>query len=410
MNKKTYVIVGNGIAGLTAAMRIREQDETGEIILIGDEKQLTYSRPMITKAPIIGFDYSNFIIKDEKWYEENRITVMTSTRVTALSAENKEITLDNGQVLHYDKCILATGSESFVPPIPGADKKGVYVARKIADIAQMRLRKLMAKNAVVIGGGVIGLEMAWELKKAGLEVVVLEQAPYLMERLLDAQSAAVLEQIITSQGIGVVTGKGIDQIAGDAYAQQVILKDGTTYDADLVVLSCGIKPNIDLAQQAGAQTGRSIMVNAKMETSVKDLYACGDCAEFQGMNLALWEQSVKQGEIAAYNACGKEAEYTSIKTNLILNGMKTSLYMMGDLGKKADTAYETLVKEDHNKTSAYFTVNERMPLRYSYEKYYFVQGQITGGILIGDLSRIDQLQEWLQNGASYETVNSIINN
>lgn len=400
--KETFVIIGNGIAGLTAAKTIRDLNKECKIVLIGDEPYLTYSRPMITKAPIVGFDISKFIIHNKEWYIENNITILTDIKAESICNDTKIVTLSNGNELKYDKCILATGSESFVPPIPGADKQGVFVARKIDDIANMRLYRLKCKNAVVIGGGVIGLEAAWELKKSGLNVVVLEQASNLMGRLLDTQSAQALKDIVVSQGITVVNDVQIDRIDGNNKSEKVILKDGTAYDADIVILSCGIKPNVEIAKTAGVNVGRSIIVDKYMKTNVEDIYACGDCAEYNGMNLALWEQSVKQGEIAAKNACGEIAEYDQIKTNLIFNGIKTSLYTVGDIGKDETLEYKDVVIESNDKQTKYFMINNPNQLGYTYEKYYFSNDVIVGGVLIGDLSKKNILKDSIEEKASYE--------
>ena len=380
-----YVVLGTGIAGLTAAITIRENDSNCEIVMVGDEKYLSYSRPMITKAPLKGFDVSKFIIKDEAWYQEHNIKIVTGAKVTSIEANSKTIILSNGDTLVYDKCIYALGAKSFIPPIKGADHDIVTVVRTIDDVAKLRTKMLTAKKAVVVGGGVVGLEMAWELKKVGMEVVILEASKHLMGGLLDEQSADVFESKIESVGIKIYTEVDIDVIG---YNNQVVLKDGNSFPADLVILSCGIAANTDVAIKAGIAVNRAVVVNDKMETSVKDIYACGDCAEYNGSNYALWQQAISQAQVAGANSCNKNVKYKDIERFILFNGANTSLFAMGDFTseKVSVHTYDDVCKKE-------FLVNERMETKNSYEKYFHIQGKIVGGVLIGDLSKMAKLKK-----------------
>ncbi len=394
--KTNVVIVGGGIAGLNCAENIRKLNKSANITIIGKEPYLTYSRPMISKAPLVGFDITPFLVHTANWYADNDIVFLPNTQVTSLNVISKNVELSTGEVLPYDKCVLATGAESFRPPMPGAEKKGVFVVRTIDDVANMRSHCLKTTNAVVIGGGVIGLEIAWELHKRGVKVTVLERESVLMERLLDKASSLKLQELIEKQGITVYTHVETDALIGDDDVKQVVLKDGKVIPAELVVLSCGVKANTQLAVDANIKTERAIVVDDKMQTSYADIYACGDCAQFNGINLALWDQSIKQSEVVAQNICGENAVYTQIKSAIILNGFHSSLFAVGDVGKKLDTTYTELIFENRLQNST-FMVNPQSENLQTYEKYFFVNDVIVGGVIIGDLSPMSILESAIEN-------------
>jgi len=374
-----YVILGNGIAGFTAAKTLREQHHDSEIILISEEPYLSYNRPMMTKAPLRGFDFTNFFIKQEEWYHEKNIKLILNTKIINLNSEAKTVLLDNGDSIIYDKCIYALGAKSFTPPINGVNQNFVFHFRTIEDVANLR-KQLNAKTAIVIGGGVVGIESAWELKKMGTKVTLLEQATHLMKPLLDEPSAKILENLIIESGIQVKSGIEIEKITTD---KEVILKNSDTIKGDIIVLCCGIRPNTELAKNAGININRSVVVNEKMETNVPDIYACGDCAEYQGFNYALWKQAILQAEVAAINASGKNLEYTGFERAVLFNATSFSLFAIGDLQGRF------IVKEFSDISSPYFMVNKPKTINYSYQKYFLDENSvITGCVLIGDLHQM----------------------
>lgn len=389
------VILGNGIAGLTVATTIRELDQESEIIMVSEEATLSYSRPMLTKAPLKGFDFSQFIIKNDVWYQLNRIKLLLGKQVIAIHPNQKEIVLNDGTQLYYDKCIYALGAKSFVPPIPGVDQNEVFTIRKLEDIVALRTQCLIAKTAVVIGGGVIGLEVAWELRKAGLQVTVLEQAAYLMKTMLDYQSAKVLEDQVRTVGVEVQTGVNIKKIS---HKKTVMLADGAEYPADLVILSCGIRPNTELALKAGIKVNRGVVVNEYMETNMKDIYACGDCTEFQGNNFGLWIEAVKQAKIVSANLMDKRRCYQTMEKSLLFHGMNTSLFAMGEI-----TTDHSNISEVNHPNPTHFMVNNPLKAPYSYQKIFFKDKTLVGGVLIGDLRQMTQLKQAIKEKSEVVT-------
>lgn len=374
-----YVILGNGAAGLNAAKAIRERDKTGSVVMISNEKYRTYNRPMLTKAIREDLNEEQIAVEPGKWYQENRIYQILDKEAETVDLKEKEVLLSGGLRMKYTKLIYALGAESFVPPISGREKAGVSAIRRLEDTVRIARMLPDIKHAVVIGGGVLGLEAAWELKKAGCTVVVLEAAPVLMGRQLDEAAGQMLKNIAEDAGIAIQTGVTIEEIMGEEAVSGVRLTDGTMFAADLVIISCGVRANISLAEAMGIATDRAVIVNSKMETNLPGVYACGDCAQYEGMNYAVWPQAVEQGKIAGANAAGDRQEYAQRSAALSFNGMNTALYALGDNGSDPKLSYETeeMVDEENRK----------------YRKLYFLEGRLCGGILIGDVSGMAELTE-----------------
>lgn len=390
--KEYYVILGNGIAGLNAAKAIRERDKTGTVVMISNESCASYNRPMLTKTMLASLTAEQIAVEPESWYEENDICQILGRTVVSVDTEKSEVILDDGSQIHFTRLIYALGSECFIPPIPGSGREQVIAVRRISDVEKISGLLKRSKNAVVIGGGVLGLEAAWELKKAGLSVTVLEAAPMLMGRQLDATAGSILEEISRKNGIAIHTGVSISSIDGDesGAVSGVSLSSGETFPADLVIVSAGVRANTGLAQEMGLKTEKAVVVNSRMETGMKHVYACGDCAEYKGANFAIWPEASEQGRVAGANAAGDDLEYRPVSSALTFNGMNTSLYAAGDNGKNPNLLYKTVEFKDMGKEQ--------------YRKFYFLNNRLCGVILIGDLSQMARMSEALEQHASYKEV------
>lgn len=385
-----YVILGNGAAGFQAAKAIRERDKTGTVIMISNEKYPSYNRPMLTKSIVAGLTAEQIAIEGPDWYEENNIYQMLGRQVEAVDMKNKEVCLDDGSRIHFTKLIYALGSECFVPPMEGSTLPEVIAIRRLSDVEKVERQMQNSKNAVVIGGGVLGLEAAWELKKGGLHVEVLEVAPVLMGRQLDTGSAELLKKIAEKNGVNIHTGVSVEAIEGEEHVTGVRTADGHVYPAELVIVSAGVRANTALAKEAGIETERAVVVNSRMETNVPGVYACGDCAQYQGLNYAIWPEASEEGRVAGANAAGEGAEYTPVSAALTFHGMNTALFAAGDNGKNPNLLYKTVEFQDMGKGQ--------------YHKYYFLNNRLCGVILIGDLSKMAKLTSDLEKGASYKEV------
>ncbi|GHU49919.1 oxidoreductase [Clostridia bacterium] len=376
-----FLIIGNGAAGTTAAEEIRKRNKVCSIEILSREDVPAYNRPMLTKGILSDIDDINLYLKPAGWYEQNNITLSLSAHAAEIDTKSKSVRLEDGQVKAYDKLILATGAESFIPPIPGADLKGVISIRSLADIKKLQEALKTAKKAVVIGGGVLGLEAAWELRKAGLDVSVVEGGSHLMLRQLDSRAGALLQEAAVNAGVHISVGHGISQISGGPAlgASGVSLNNGTLLEADLVLLSTGVAQNKELAEKAGIDTDRSIIVDDRMATGAADVFACGDCASYEGRNYAIWMQAVEMGKVAGANAAGDNLRYNPVVPSNAFHGFGTSLFAVGDNGGDPHKTYKTFEIHDAAKGT--------------YEKLYFVNNRFTGGILLGDVSKSAMLLE-----------------
>lgn len=373
------VILGNGAAGLTAAQTVREHNKQCEIIMISNELLLSYRRPLLTKSLGKIPDLTEIIINDEAWYQQNGIKTILGKHITKINPETKTIHLDDHSEISYDKCIYALGAESFIPPVPGKDKKGVYAVRKMTDLWAIREQLPDTKKIVIIGGGVLGLEAAWELSKTGCQISVIERGESLMTRQLDADSSKLLSEIAESKGITVYYQADTSEITGDDQVTGILLKDGTHIETDMVIFSTGAIANTTIAKESQLAVNRGVLVNDYLETNIADIYACGDCAEYQGISYKLWTEASAMGQTAGKNCCGIPVKYHLDPPPLIYHGMDTMLFAIGTNGSNPDKHYEVVKKADDQQKT--------------YEAYYFEDNQLAGVIVVGGMERFDELNQ-----------------
>ncbi|MGI6070822.1 MAG: FAD-dependent oxidoreductase, partial [Blautia sp.] len=386
-SQEFYVILGNGAAGFYAAKAIRERDKTGSVVMVSNEEYPTYNRPMLTKSIMAGLNPQEIGVEPVSWYEENKVYQVLGKTVDQVDTAEREIVLSDGARLKYTKLIYALGAECFIPPMEGKEKPEVIAIRRLADTQKIASLLPKIKEAVVIGGGVLGLEAAWELHKSKCKVTVLEAAPRIMGRQLDTGASEMLMEISKANGIEIQTAVKIAGIEGEDHVTGVRLEDGTVLPAQLVVVSCGVRANTAVAKGMGLNVNRGVVVNGNMETSMEDVYACGDCAEFDGINYAIWPQAVEEGKTAGANAAGEALIYQTVPAALSFHGMNTALYAIGDNGSNSNLLYKTAEFKDRGKKQ--------------YEKYYFLNNRLCGAILLGDTSKMAKVTEAMEKGASF---------
>ena len=382
---RQYLILGGGIAGLEAARAIRERDKTGKITILSEENHLPYNRPMLTKALLADFSDDQMAVEKPEWFTDNDIRFVRNIKVESIDPDAKTV-LAGGETFRYDKLVYALGAYCFVPPFKGHDLNKVASIRTIEDAAKVKGMVPNIKTAAVIGGGVLGLEAAWALRRAKIDVTVIEGAPALMARQLNPTASEMIKTLSEKCGVKVYTAANTSEINEDG----VLLADGTLIPAELVIVSTGVRGNLAAAQEAGLSISRSIIVNDHMETSVPDIFAAGDCAEYNGINYALWSQSVEQGKTAGANAAGDDVTYETVDGALSFNGMNTSLFAIGDNGSDPAKLYKTVETTDLR--------------RGQYEKYTFDKNRLVGVILIGDTSRLAELTVKVREHAKFSDV------
>lgn len=376
--EERIIIIGNGAAGTTACEEIRKRNKKCSIELISKEAFAGYNRMMLSEGILSEISDEKILLHPEEWYEKNNISFTLNIEVKEINPGSRTIFLSDGSKKNYDKLILATGAEAFIPPIDGIDKEGVFTVHSLAEVNVMRnYMKSGVNNVVIIGGGIMGLETAWELRNSELNITILEKSPIIMDNQLDEKAAEFLLKSIENAGPHVITGAEIEEIIGGSHVTGIKLSDGRILETELIILSAGVEQNVKLAEDIGIQVGHSIVVNERMETCIKDIYACGDCAEYKGINYTLWSQAVEMATVAAINAAGGNATYSHSEPSVSFTGMNTSLFSIGDNGKNPNKKYITKehCDEEHQ----------------TYEKLYFANGRFCGGILLGDVNKAGEL-------------------
>lgn len=381
------VIIGASGAGMGAAVEIRKRNNECELIIISKEDVKGYYRPQLSK--MLSNDsvtIESMTIRDDEWFEENNVKLLLDKVVDRIDTNNKKVVFDDGEEISYTKLIIASGAEVFVPPFTGKDKRGVFTLRYAKDGKEIKEYSKDKKTGAVIGGGVLGLEIANELKNLGLDVTVIEVADRILPRQLDADASKILEEIVKKSGVAFKKGVGTKEILGDSKVKGILLDNGETVDAEVVVVSTGVKANSKIAENCGIEIKRAIVVNEKMETAAKDVFACGDCAEYNGINYALWSEAIEQGKTAGINATGGNYVYETIIPSTTLNAFGSSVFSIGDVGSDPNVEYEIYEEYDGK----------------NYKKLYFKNNILSGGILIGDISKTVALIEGFEKSKNME--------
>jgi nitrite reductase (NADH) large subunit len=339
------------------------------VAVIGEEPRLAYNRVLLSAllADEVGFD--DIELRPARWWRDRGVTLRYGVRATAVDAAARNVTLAGGTRLSFSKLVFATGSQPIKPDIPGMDLPGVLTFRDVDDVNAIAAAKAAGTRVVVIGGGLLGLEAAYGLAKAGARVTLLHLMDRLMERQLDHRAALMLQRAVEARGIAVRLQAQTARIAGNGKVEGVELHDGTTIAADAVVVAVGIRANAALARTAGIEVGRGIVVDDHLETNAAGVHAIGECAEHRGCCYGLVEPAYEQAQLLARRLAGERASYPGsvLATNLKVSGV--NVFSAGDfLGATAEA--EEIVLRD--------------PAAGVYKKLVIAHGRLVGAVLFGD--------------------------
>lgn len=330
--KQKLIVIGNGMAGMRTVEEILSRDaDAYDITVFGTEPRENYNRIML--SPVLSGEkkFEDIIINTREWYAENGITLHAGDAVMAIDADAKTVTAESGLTLSYDKLLLATGSDPFIIPVPGVNLPGVVTFRDLDDVNCMLEAAKSGGSAVVIGGGLLGLEAAVGLKANGMEVTVVHLMDTLMERQLDEAAGYLLASELEGRGLTVLTGANTQSILGDGKVSGLQLSDGTTIAADLVVMAVGIKPNVTLAKDIGLVVGRGVLVNDQMQTSNPDIFAVGECVEHRGRTYGLVAPLYEMGRVLAGHLTGHDdVAYQGSVTSTKLKVTGVDVFSAGD--------------------------------------------------------------------------------
>jgi len=338
------------------------------IAVIGDEPRLAYNRVLLSSVLAGEIGSEEIELKPASWWRDRGVTLTYGCAATAIDTAQHRVTLANGNVVSYSKLVLATGSQALRLNVPGADLKGVHTFRDSRDVEALMELAREKRRVVVVGGGLLGLEAAYGLAKAGSAVTLLHLMDRLMERQLDTAAAAMLKERVEEKGVEVVLNASTARILGSDKVSGVELADGRIIAADAVVFAAGIRPNVSLAKEAGLDVSRGVLVDDGMRTSEPDVFALGECAEHRGTCYGLVEPAYEQARILADVLSGKEHRYggSVVSTNLKVSGV--NVFSAGDFEGREGS--ETMTFRDVR--------------RGTYKKLIVADGRLTGAVLVGD--------------------------
>lgn len=381
---RRYVIVGNGIAGVTAAQAIVRTDPTAEVHIFGEEPYPYYQRPQLWGFLAGEMDQQALYFRPPEWYASKGIQLHLGVRATVLNLVEHRLTLANGDSISYDCLLLATGARPFVPPLAGTDKVGVFALRTLDEARALKAYAQNVRRAVVIGGGLLGLEAARALLALGLDVTVIECAPHLLPRQLDAEGARFLQARLEAMGLHFLTDAAIETVLGHERVTGIGLEDGRVVEGELVLISTGIRSRIELAQAAGLEVHHGVIVDGQLRTSAADVYAAGDVAEFEGVIYGIIPAAIEQAQVAAANmVTAGSAVYHGTVPATTLKIVGVDLTCLGEATASGDEF--TILRQADPSTGVY----RRLTLR---------DGKVIGAILLGDTRNVQPLKQLIATG------------
>lgn len=381
--RSDLVIIGSGMAAVRLVETLRRRGDRRSITLLGAERSLPYNRVLLSPLLAGETEWQQLISHDADWYAQQRIALRLGCAVTNVDVEARTVTCADGSRIAYGELVFATGAQPFTPAMPGIDLPGVTAFRHVDDV---RLLQRATGRAVVLGGGLLGLEAAVGLAARGLSVTVVHRGPCLMNRQLDETAAAYLASAIAQRGVEVVTGCKPVAITGSERAAGVRLDDGRLLPADLVVLAVGIKPSTALARAAGIDVAHGIVVNGGLAASVPAVYALGECAEVNGETVGLVAPIWQQVEVLAARLCGEACDYRPAPYVTMLKVSGIDVHVCGDIaGRPGD---RTLVYEDRA-----WGIYKKLVLR---------EQRVVGALLYGDVTDSQRFFSLIQDGSAVD--------
>ena len=390
------VIVGNGIAGTSLVdelLRYGAEKKDLKIVVFGEEKYLGYNRILITDVLMGRKLLDNIYIKRWKWYVEMGVELEVGKRVEKIFPGKKFIITDDGKTVKYDKLVIATGSSPALPNIKGIEHKNVFTYRSIEDVFRILEIARVSRKAVVVGGGLLGIEVASALSEIGIKTTLVHLFDVLMEKQIDKTASELLRKKLESKGIEVLLNKKTVEIQGEGgRARTIVFSDGDKIDADFFVIATGIKPRVELAQNSGIKVKRGILVDDYLETSASDVYAVGECVEHRGKTYGFVAPIMEQVKVCAWNLLyGNEKKYNGSITHAMLKVAGINLFSCGDFSEEPNGVEKHVVSFLNSKSSVYKKVVLSQP-----------DGKVLGGIFFGDITHNEKLLELVRTGKKAE--------
>ncbi len=374
---RNYLIIGNGVAGTTAAENIRKQDNEGKITIFSDEDLPFYYRLRLNEFISGDISETQLVAKKVTWYEDQNIGLKLKTRIVEVKLQEKSAVTEDNQRFAFDRLLIATGSHSFIPPIKGSEKKGVFVLRDIQDARDISAYAKNVEDIILIGGGLLGLEAGHALRKLGKKIMVVEFFPRLLPRQLDVDGARRLQEVMEDMGFSFRLGAKTQEITGDGQARGILLEGGESLSGGMVVVSAGVRPNMVLAEPLALSIDKGIVVDEHLQTSQPGIYAAGDVAEFKGMPYGIWPAAMEQGKTAGINMAGGDMSYDGTTMANTLKVAGVDLASAGNID--AENEFEARVKTEGG----------------IYRKIVIKDNHIVGCIMLGETKGFNQITKMM---------------
>jgi len=388
-----YVIIGGSAGGIGAVEAIREVDPMGTLTVISEETVPQYSRPMISEYVSREATLETMKYRGDQFWKNNNVQALTGRTATKMDFTRKQVELDGGTKIDYEKLLIATGGKPFVPRMEGGEKDGVFTFTELSSAEGIEAKLEQSKSAVVIGGGLIGVSASEALVKRGITVTLVELKQHILNLILDEKASEIAEKVLTEAGVTVITGQTVQHILGkkdnEASVGGVVMTDGKEIPCDLVIVAIGVIPRTELVKETNMKLNRGIVVDRFMRTSIPDVYACGDVAEAHDFLLngnrllPLWPLAHMGGRVAGYNMAGKKAEYEGGTVMSSLKYFDLPVIAVGNVNPEAISDYEVLV--------------ELQPEQTVYKKILLKDNRIVAFIFLGDIEKAGILFHLLKN-------------
>ncbi len=381
-----YVIIGGSAAGLEAAKVIVNGNDKADVTIINKEEEYPYNRPGLSNYVAGKIDKNLLYMENEEFFKKNNIDFRLGISATGVDTNEKKVSLSNGESISYDKLLFANGSSPFVPFEADIDNETVFSLRTMKDSDGILEKINKSSTAIVIGGGILGIEALSALVKQGLKTTVIEYTPNIMGIQLDDTSSEMFRNVLENEGVTVLTGKQVTSVKEGI----VSMKDEEDLSADLIIICAGVKSNIDIIKGSGIDTNRGIIIDDMCKTNVEDVFACGDIAEYKGRVTALWSNAVMTGKVAGSNMIGKSERIEKIIPSTVFNGFGVEIFSIADT-KGGDDKEEMVVSKD--------TI---------YKKIVLKDGIIVGGILYNDVQKSKSLLIAVEDGLGKDIAKDIL--
>jgi NAD(P)H-nitrite reductase large subunit len=388
-----YVIIGGSAGGIGAVEAIREVDPMGELVVISEEPFPQYSRPMISEYVSREATLETMKYRGDQFWNKNNVQTLTGRTAVKIDFTKKQVELEGGTKIDYEKLLIATGGKPFVPRLEGGEKDGVFTFTELSSAKGLESKLEQCKSAVVIGGGLIGVSATEALVKRGIKVTLVELKDRILNLILDEKASEIAEKVLSEAGVTVITGQTVQRILGrkdnENVVRGVVMTDGKEIPCDLVVVAIGVIPRTELVKETDVKVNRGIVVDRFMRTNIPDVYACGDVAEAHDFLLdgnrllPLWPLAHMGGRVAGYNMAGKKAEYAGGTVMSSLKYFDLPVIAVGNVNPEAISDYEVLV--------------ELKPEKTMYRKILLKDDVVVGFIFLGEIEKAGIVFRLLKN-------------